>query len=158
SRPFGFREYVVSSLPVSLHSALRPWWRRFFRLKQRVRELWLPFIVWVTWLVFQCARHGKRAVIICRCGGIGGVLCSLPMCDEVRRRHSEKLLVFITAPVWREVVAMSRCADLVYANKRWVYPFTFPTNAKLFGLIDTIYNPQTTGEKSFTSGTSTHLI
>ena len=53
---------------------------------------------------------------------------------------------------------MSRCADLVYANKWWIYPFTFATNVKLFGLIETIYNPQTTGEKSFTSGTSNHLI
>ena len=53
---------------------------------------------------------------------------------------------------------MSRCADLVYANEWWLYPFTFPTNIKGFGLINTIYNPQTTGEKSFTSGTDTHLI
>ena len=53
---------------------------------------------------------------------------------------------------------MSRCADLVYANKWWIYPFTFPTNVKVVGLIDTVYNPKTTGERSFTSGTSTHLI
>lgn len=53
---------------------------------------------------------------------------------------------------------MSRCADLVYANKWWIYPFTFPTNVTGLGLVKTVYNPQTTGEKSFTSGTSTHLI
>jgi ADP-heptose:LPS heptosyltransferase len=46
----------------------------------------------------------------------------------------------------------------VYANKWWIYPFTFPPNVKIFGLVEAIYNPQTTGEKSFTSGTSTHLI
>jgi ADP-heptose:LPS heptosyltransferase len=80
------------------------------------------------------------------------------MCDEVRRRHPGRLLVFITAPAWREVVVMSRCADLVYANKWWIYPFTFATNIKVCGLVDAIYNPRTTGEKSFTSGTSTHLI
>jgi len=66
------------------------------------------------WLVVQFARYGKPAVIICRCGGIGDVLCTLPVCEEVRRRHQGKLLIFITAPVWREVVVMSRCADLVY--------------------------------------------
>jgi ADP-heptose:LPS heptosyltransferase len=80
------------------------------------------------------------------------------MCDEVRRRHPDKLLVFITAPAWREVVVMSRCADLAYANKWWIYPFSFAAHIKIFGLIDTIYNPHTTGEKSFTAGTSTHLI
>jgi ADP-heptose:LPS heptosyltransferase len=97
-------------------------------------------------------------VIVCRCGGIGDVLCTLPICDEVRRRYRGKLLIFITAPVWREVVVMSGSADLVYANKWWIYPFTFPTNVKVFDLVVAIYNPQTTGEKSFTSGTSTHLI
>ncbi len=145
---------MVSSLPGPVRSALRPWWRRFFRFKVRVRG-WISFTLW---LVFQCARYGKRVVIVCRCGGLGDVLCTLPMCDEVRRRHPGKLLVFITAPVWKEVVVMSRCADLVYANKWWIYPFTFPTNVTGLGLIKTVYNPQTTGEKSFTTGTSTHLI
>ena len=145
---------MVSSLPGPVRSALRPWWRRFFRFKVRARG-WIPFTLW---LVLQCARSGKRAVIVCRCGGLGDVLCTLPICDEVRRRHPGKLLVFITAPAWREVVLMSRCADLVYANKWWIYPFTFPTNVTGLGLVKTVYNPQTTGEKSFTSGTSTHLI
>jgi ADP-heptose:LPS heptosyltransferase len=116
----------------------------------------MPFVVW---LVFQCARHRKRAVIVCRFGGIGDVVCTLPMCDEVRRRHPGKLVVFVTAAIWREVVILSRSADLVYANKWWVYPFTMPTNVKLFGLVDTIYNPQTTGERlSYTFGTTSHLI
>ena len=136
----GFREFVVSMLPDPVLSMLRPCWGRFFRLKLRARG-WAPFIVW---LMFQGARHGKRALIICRCGGIGDVLCSLPICDEVRRRQPGKLLVFITAPIWREVVTLSRTADLVYANKWWVYPFTFPTNVKIFGLVDRTYNPQTT--------------
>jgi hypothetical protein len=80
------------------------------------------------------------------------------MCDEVRRRHPGKLLVFITAPAWKQVVVMSGCADLVYGGKWWVYPFTFPANVKFFGLLAAVYNPQTTGEKSFTSGRNTHLI
>jgi heptosyltransferase-3 len=53
---------------------------------------------------------------------------------------------------------MSRCADLVYANKWWIYPFTMPTKLKFFGPVETIYNPQTTGERSRTTGTSRHLI
>jgi ADP-heptose:LPS heptosyltransferase len=150
----GFREFLVSILPDPLRSALRPWWRRFFRFKVRARG-WAPFIVW---LLCQCARHGKRMVIVCRCGGIGDVLCTLPICDEVRRRHPGKLIVFITAPIWREVVILSRAADLVYANKWWIYPFAFPTNVRIFRLVTAIYNPQTTGEQSFTSGTRTHLI
>ena len=150
----GFREFVVSILPDRVLSALRPFWRRVFRLKLLARG-WVPFIAW---LVFQCLRHRKRAVVICRCGGIGDVLCSLPICDEVRRRHSGKLVVFITAPIWRKVVILSRAADVVFANKWWIYPFTLPTKIRLFGLVDTTYNPQTTAELSSASGTSKHLM
>ena len=154
-----FRDVVVSILPAPVHSALRPWWRRLFGLNLRARDWWVPFMLWVGWLVLQCARHQKRAVIICRFGGIGDVVCTLPVCNEVRRRHPEKLLVFITSAVWRQVVLLSRTADLVYANRRWVNPMTMPTSIKLFGLVDTIYNPQTTGERlSQTFGTSCHLI
>jgi len=155
------RRFVVSILPGPLHSILQPWWRRFFRFKRRVREWcesWIAFIIWVVWLVFQCARHRKRAVIICRLVGIGDVVCTLPMCDDVRRRHPGKLLVFITSAVCREVVILSRSADLVYANRSWVYPFTMPAKVKLFGLVDTIYNPQTAGERVYKGGMTRHLI
>jgi ADP-heptose:LPS heptosyltransferase len=147
------RQFVVSILPGPVHSALRPWWRRFFRFKQQARE-WIPFTVW---LVFQCAWHRKRAVLLCRFGGIGDVVCTLPMCDEVRRRHPGKLLVFVTAAVWQDLVILSRSADLVCANRLWVHPFTLPTRIKLFGLVDTVYNPQTTGELTG-GGEACHLI
>jgi ADP-heptose:LPS heptosyltransferase len=151
------RQSVVSMLPGPVHNALRPWWRRFFRFRRRVREWWVPFIVWVVWLVFQCIRHRKKAVIVCRFGGIGDVLCILPMCDEVRHRHPGKILVFMTAALWREVVVISRSADVVYANKWWVHPRTLPTNIKLFGLVDAIYNPQTTYEQVHNAGMIRHL-
>jgi ADP-heptose:LPS heptosyltransferase len=148
-----FRQALLSILPGPLRSAIRPWWRRFFRFKLRARG-WMPFTVW---LVFQCAWHRKRAVLICRFGGIGDVVCTLPMCGEVRHRHPGKLLVFVTATVWRDLVILSRSADLVYANRSWVYPFTMPTNVTLFGLVDTVYNPQTTGELTG-AGEACHLI
>jgi ADP-heptose:LPS heptosyltransferase len=151
------RRFVVSILPGPVHSALRPWWRRFFRFKRRAREWWVPSIIWSVWLIFQCVRHRKRTIIICRFGGIGDVVCTLPMCDEVRRRHPGKLLVFVTSAVWRDVVRLSRSADLVYANKSWVHPFVMPTKIKLLGLVDAIYNPQTTGEL-IGGGEARHLI
>jgi hypothetical protein len=56
------RRFVVSILPGPVHSALRTWRRWFFRFKLRARG-WVAFSLW---LVFQCAGHRKRAVIICR--------------------------------------------------------------------------------------------
>ena len=114
-------------------------------------------MVWVVWLVFQCLRQRKRAVVVCRFGGIGDVLCILPMCDEVRHRHPGKMLVFVTAAVWRGVVVISRSADLVYSNKWWVHPRTLPTNIKLFGLVDAIYNPKTSYEQVHNAGMRRHL-
>ncbi len=116
-------------------------------------------MVWAAWLVFQCARYRKRAVVICRMVGIGDVVCTLPMCDEVRRRHPGKLLVFMTAAPWRDIVILSRSVDLVYGNTSWAYPFfTMPAKFKLFGLVDTIYNPQTSGERVHKGGMTRHLI
>jgi ADP-heptose:LPS heptosyltransferase len=152
-----FRQIVVSILPNRVHSALRPSWRRFFRFQRHVREWWVPFTIFVFWLVFQCARHRKRAVLVCRFGGIGDVVCTLPMCDGVRRRHHGRLLVFVTAAAWRDIVMLSRSADLVYANRSWIHPLTMPTKIKLLGLVDTIYNPQTTGELTG-NGEDCHLI
>ena len=153
------RQIVVSILPGPVHSILQPWWRRFFRFRLRVRDWWIPFMVWAAWLVFQCARYRKRAVVICRMVGIGDVICTLPMCDEVRRRHPGKLLVFVTAEPWRDIVILSRSADLVYGNKSWAYPFfKMPARIKLFGLVDTIYNPQTSGERVHKGGMTRHLI
>jgi len=91
-------------------------------------------------------------------GGIGDIVCTLPMCEEVRRIHPKRLLIFVTSAAWREVVVISQSVDLAYANKTWVYPFMMPTNIKAFGLIDAIYNPQTTGERRFTSGMDRHLV
>src|SRR6059058_6200562 len=152
------RQIVVSILPGPVHSILQPWWRRFFRFRLRVRDWWIPFMVWAAWLVFQCARYRKRAVIICRMVGIGDVICTLPMCDEVRRRHPGKLLVFVTAEPWRDIVILSRSADLVYANRSWVHAFTLATKIKLLGLVDTVYNPQTTGELTGGEEEARHLI
>jgi ADP-heptose:LPS heptosyltransferase len=153
----GFREIVLPMLPDRVRCALRPWWRRFFRFKQRTREWWVPYIVWVVWLGFQCARYRKKAVVICRMTGIGDVICSFPICDEIRRRYPGKLLVFMTEASWRDVVILSRSADLVYANSVWVYPFTLPASIRVVGLVEKIYNPLTTGEQLRTSGTTTHL-
>ena len=52
---------------------------------------------------------------------------------------------------------MSRSADLVYVNRTWVHPLIMPTNVKVFGLVEAIYNPQTTGEL-YASGAAYHLI
>jgi ADP-heptose:LPS heptosyltransferase len=149
-----FRQILLSILPGPLHSALRPWWRRFFRLKRQARE-WIPFIIW---LIFQCARHRKKAIIICRCGALGDVVCTLPMCAEIRKRHSRRLIIFVTAAVYRDLVLLSGAVDLVFGSRSWAWPFSIPDNFNLLGVVDIIYNPKTTDERLKTSGATCHLV
>lgn len=44
SAVISFRQSLLSILPDPLQSALRPWWRRFFRLRLQARE-WMQFII-----------------------------------------------------------------------------------------------------------------
>jgi ADP-heptose:LPS heptosyltransferase len=148
------RHFVVSILPGPVRSALRPWWRSLNHFKQQASE-WTPFI---TWLVFQCAWHRKKAVIICRCGALGDVVCTLPMCGEIRKRHAKRLITFVTATGYRDMVLLSRAADLVYGGKSWNWGFSIPTNFNVLGLVAAIYNPKTTDERFKTSGATCHLV
>jgi len=151
-----FRQFVLSILPGPLRFALRPWWRKFVGFKIGVRE-WIRFIPFKTWLVFQCARHRKKAVIICRCGALGDVVCTLPICGEIRKRHPQRLMIFVTAAVYRNMVLLSRAADLAFGSRSWGWPFSMPDNFNVLGLVDTIYNPKTTDERFKTSGATCHL-
>jgi len=123
-------------------------------MKKDVQD-WTPFLIW---FCFQCLWHRKRAVIICRCGALGDVVCTLPMCSEVRQRHLGRLIVFVTDAKYRDIILLSKASDLVYGNKAWIYPFRIPSNFNIFGLVEKIYNPQTTDERSKTSGAKCHLV
>lgn len=103
-------------------------------------------------------KHRKKAVVICRCGALGDVICTLPMVGEARRRHPNRLLVFVTAAGYREMVVLSQAADLVYSRKNWNWGFSLPANLKELGMVDGIYNPTTTDERLKHSGPAAHLI
>jgi len=149
-----FRQSELSIVPGPLLSLLRPCWRKIYRFKRQFYE-WFPF---QTWLVFQCVRHRKRAVILYRCGALGDVVCTLPMCGEIRKRHPGRLLVFATAEAYRDIVLLSRTADLVYGGKSWDLGVWIPTGLNFLGLVDKIYSQKTTDERFKTSGATCHLI
>jgi len=152
-----WRQCFLQVAPAPVLTALRSCWRKYYGFKCGYRG-WRAFVRWWLWVVFECVRHRQRAVIICRTGALGDLVCTLPLGEEIRRRHSGRLLVFVTAPAYREIVLLSRTADLVYVNAAWVYPFTLPTQFKSFGLVEMIYNPRTTDEHNLQTGASRHLI
>ncbi len=56
------------------------------------------------------------------------------------------------------MVLLSRAAYEVYGAKSWVWPFTLPAGYKLPGIVEAIYNPQTTDERVPNAGVQAHLI
>lgn len=96
--------------------------------------------------------------MLCRCGALGDVVCTLPICDELRKRHPDKLIAFVTAASYQNLVCLSRAADIVYGSRRWEWGFSLPDDLKLFGLLVAIYNPKTTDERLPNTGTTCHLV
>ena len=96
--------------------------------------------------------------MLCRCGALGDVVCTLPMCDELRKRYPDKLIAFVTAASYRNLVCLSRAADVVYGSRRWKWGFSLPDDLKFFGLLVAIYNPKTTDERLTNTGATCHLV
>jgi ADP-heptose:LPS heptosyltransferase len=129
--------------------------------KQTIRAIAnrvFDIVVFRFWLVLQRLRHGKKIVIICRPGALGDILCALPMCGEIRKRHPGTRLVFLTHQDYKNMVLLSRCIDDVFGAKSWTWPFLLPASYKLPGIVEAIYNPRTTDELTPKNGTKNHLI
>jgi ADP-heptose:LPS heptosyltransferase len=139
----------MSSLPGPLQSALR--W-----LKKKFRDH-IDFFYFPVWLVFQCARHRKKAVIVFRLAALGDVVCTLPLCGEIRKRHPGRLLIFVTATDYKKMALLSRAADCVYGSF-WKYGVWNLPAPHRFGMVEIIYYPQTTDERSPNTGVQSHLV
>jgi ADP-heptose:LPS heptosyltransferase len=135
-------------------SFARSVWRAFQKFENKISDL----ILFPWWLIVQRLRHGKKIVIICRPGALGDILCTLPVCGEIRKRHPGTRLVFLTHVDYKKMVRLSRDVDDIFGAKSWTWPFTLPARYQLPGIVEAIYNPRTTDELLPKSGTKTHLI
>jgi len=129
-------------------------WRKIYGSYCWGRE-WLPFTIW---LLQQCLLRRKKAVLVCRFGAMGDVVCALPLCDALRERHPDQLIVFVTSSLYRNLVDLSGAADLVYGSKLWVWPFVMPSQFNVFDLVAAVYNPQNSDEVSDRSASMLHLV
>jgi ADP-heptose:LPS heptosyltransferase len=110
------------------------------------------------WLVWLRVRHDEKIVIVCRPGALGDIICTLPLCGELRKRHPHAVLVFLTYRDYKKMVLLSRAADAVYGAKSWTWPFSLSDGYKIPGVVEAIYNPKTTDELSPKNGAPIHLI
>jgi ADP-heptose:LPS heptosyltransferase len=145
-----FRQSLLGVFPVPLRSFLKS-------LRKKIRDQ-IDFLYFPLWLVFQCARHRKKAVILYRLAALGDVVCTLPMCGEIRKRHPGRLLVYVTSANYEKMVHLSRSTDGVFGAS-WLYgtPWNYPGH--FFGLVEKVYIPQTTTDERFPNvGAQSHLV
>ncbi|MCE0498358.1 MAG: glycosyltransferase family 9 protein [Methylacidiphilales bacterium] len=149
-----FRKWLLTAVPKSISTFLRSF-RRSYR--GNLDRLFFP-----AWLAFQCAVHRRKAVVVWRTTALGDIVCTLPLCREIRKRHPGRLLVYITLRKgYDHLVLLSREVDLiypinhVYGTPSWI----FSSSRGLFGPIDQIYEPQTIEERTdFKVGGTCHLV
>jgi len=136
-------------MPVEVRERLRRW-RQIFRLK---RWLILDKVQFALWLILVCLKNRKSAVVIRRMDALGDVVCTLPMCQELRKIHSEHLLIYLTTPYCEGIIKLSNSVDLVFSARCR----NFLPGSSYFGFLRKLYNPQTTDERG-NSGAKMHLI
>ncbi len=140
---------MMSSLPGPLRSALRS-------LREKFQDHFDLFYFPV-WLVCQCVRRRKKAVIVFRLGALGDVVCTLPLCGEIRKRHPGRLLIFVTNADYRKMVLLSDAVDCVYGSF-WKYGIWKLPAPHRFGFVEKIYYPRTTDERFPNTGAQSHLV
>ena len=135
------------TLPARLLAGLKSI-RRWFRAHVDDYFLFPP------WLLLQVLRHRCRPVILFRIGVLGDLICTLPQCAEIRRRHPGRPLLLVTMRDYREMAGLAKGLDGVYGAHAW----TFSPARLCFGLAEKIYAPKTTDEVTYQTGTNCHLI
>jgi ADP-heptose:LPS heptosyltransferase len=135
-------------------SSLKSSWKKLRTFHQSIWD----GVAFRRWLREQHARHRKKIVIVCRSGALGDIVCTLPLCSELRKRHPNALLVFLTHYDYQKMVLLSRAADEVYGAKAWTWPFSLSPRYRLPGIVEAIYNPKTTDELSPKNGAPLHLV
>ena len=144
------RQPKPSRVPPALQPLVRPFRKSF----NRIRDV----IGFPLWLISQYLRHRKKIVIISRLGALGDIICTLPLCEEIRKRHPGTLLVFVVMRDYKKMMALASVVDEIYAAKSWIWPFSLPSYYKIPGIVQAIYNPKTTDERLPKDGAQTHLV
>lgn len=112
------------------------------------------YFLFPAWLLGQCLRHRRRPVILFRIGVLGDLICTLPQCAEIQRRHPGRPLLLVTMRDYQGLVQLAQGPTAVYGARSW----KFLPHHLCFGLVEKLYAPTTTDERSQKTGTNEHLI
>jgi ADP-heptose:LPS heptosyltransferase len=125
-------------------------------LKRRIYELVNEFVDRVCFSVFIVKlwiRRRKKIIVIRRMDALGDVVCTLPLCLEIRKKHAGRVLVYLTTKYCEDIILLSNSVDYVYSAKSVKFRVVF----NLFGIIERVYNPLTRDERGSTAN-HIHLV
>ena len=144
------RQKLLAAVPAPVAQGLRD-------LRKNYRG-WIDRLCFPAWLLWQCALHRQRAVVIWRIAAMGDVVCTLPLCLELRKRHPDRLLIYVTSRGFKDVVVLGQVVDVALGiNMAYGAPIWISTGVSSLGLIEKVYEPLTTDEKS-PVGVHLHLV
>jgi len=58
-------------------------------------------------LIFLQLRLGRKIVVALRQAGMGDVIATLPTCRELKRRHPDRVFVYVTHPAFASLLALA---------------------------------------------------
>jgi len=118
-------------------------------LKIRTQDLLLFSVL----LIWKSGLRRKKVIVVRRMVAIGDIICTLPLCEHLRKENPDKLIVFMTGHSVHRLVKMSTSCDLVYGACGG--DFTVPVG--FLGLVEKVYHPSTSDELGL-NGAKKHLI
>lgn len=104
-------------------------------------------------LLWKSCIKRKKIIIVRRMVAIGDVVCTLPLCEYLRKENPDKLIVFITGHSVHRLVKMSTSCDLVYG----ACSGDFTVSVGFLGIVEKVYHPSTSDELGL-NGVKRHLV
>jgi len=89
---------------------------------------------------------------------MGDVVCTLPLIAAAKKKHPNKLIIFVTASGYKNLVTLAKSADGVYGSSLWSWDFRLPDSFNFMGIVEKVYNPLATSEVSDGIGGTCHFI
>lgn len=136
-----------------MRKAIRQFLRTLRGKMYEVRDASIDLISFSIFILSLWIQQKKRIIVIRRMDALGDVVCTLPLCIELRKKHVGKALVYLTTKYCEDIILLSKSIDHVYSARSVKFKVPFD----LFGIIEKVYTPQTRDERGSTQD-HLHLV
>lgn len=129
-----------------MRKATRQFLRTLRGKMYEVRDASIDLISFSIFILSLWIQQRKKIIVIRRMDALGDVVCTLPLCIELRKKHVGQTLVYLTTNYCEDIILLSKSIDHVYSARSVKFKVPFD----LFGIIEKVYTPQTRDERGLT--------